>query len=195
MPTRKHITDDTFTSATSATPVGADTILFLDATDSLIKKGLVSALPAPTGDTTIYKTTADQTGITSTITNITDLSFTPVANTTYRVAAFISWQNSGASGLTLGIASASSSGISYLRGVMRASGSGGAVTQRVINIATLTENFALNDVTNGNLAQIDLIFRSNGSPVAFNLCCSNNSGGANVITIAAGSVMEVQKTT
>lgn len=146
-------------------------------------------------DTTILKTASDQTGITTTITNITGFSFTPVANTTYRVAAFISWQNSGTSGLTLGVASASASGISYIRGVMRSSGSGGGVTQRVINAATLTDNFALNDSTNGNFAQIDLIFRSNGSPVAFNLCCSNNGGGANVITIAAGSVMEVQKTT
>ena len=49
MPTRKHITDDTFVSATSASPVGADTLLFLDATDNLIKKGLVSDLPSGGG--------------------------------------------------------------------------------------------------------------------------------------------------
>jgi hypothetical protein len=45
VPTRKHITDDTFVSAPSATPVGADSFLFADASDSgNLKKTTVADL-------------------------------------------------------------------------------------------------------------------------------------------------------
>lgn len=95
MPTRKHVTEDTFTLAPTATPVGADTILFSDVSDSdNLKKCLIPDLPAPTGDTTVYKTTADQTvSWTSLMQDVTGLSFTPAASTTYRIEVFCRWIN------------------------------------------------------------------------------------------------------
>lgn len=196
MPIRKHITDGTYVSATSATPVGADTILFLDATDSLIKKGLVSDLPAPTGDTTTYKTTADQT-VTwdTTMQNVTGLSFTPVANTTYRIEVFCRWINSAptTNGAIFGHNNISTLSCPYVNGFAYAqdSATAASVTNplRANSVRTVTSTACNAD---GQMFKMDLLFRTGASPTGDFIFQASPENATGTITIAKGAVMIVQ---
>ena len=61
-------TDNAILAATSATPVGADTLWFSDATDNTIKKALISDMPGFGADGTVTSVALTETGTALTIT-------------------------------------------------------------------------------------------------------------------------------
>jgi hypothetical protein len=63
----------------------------------------------------------------------------------------------------------------------------------LLNNANTTYGFTTTN-TNGNYVQMEFMIRSTGSPVVFDLGCSNG-GYSGTITVYAGSSMEVQKVT
>jgi len=191
------------TGKTSATPASGDSLVFSDVSDSgNLKKCLISDLPAPTSDTTVYKTTSDQTfSWTTLMQDVTGLSFTPAASTSYRIEVFCRWlNNSGGTtnGAILGHNDISSLGCTYINGFAydQTTSTSASFTNPLRNNSPRTVTSSGSNL-DGQMFKMDLIFRTGASPSGnfiFQASPENSTAGATV-TIAAGAVMIVQTLT
>jgi hypothetical protein len=141
-----------------------------------------------------YTTAADQSGITHTAeVNITGLSFTPAANTTYLVTVFVSWVSSvpTANGARIGVGNITALAPLYLTGIASWTEDSANAAMAAINGSNRTA-LAANSIANGNVHQLSVMFRTDGSPGGdFNIVAQAETASATV-EIKAGSSMLVE---
>lgn len=160
----------------------------------VLEEGVLSSTG---GGTTSYKTTSDITLTWNTLMqDVTGLSFTPIANTTYRIEVFCRWiNNSGGTthGAIFGHNNIVTLGCPYINGFAYSQDSSTSTTMnnplRANSLRTVTSTA---NNTEGQMFKMDIMFRTGASPsgsFTFQGSPENTSG---TITIAKGAVMNVQ---
>mgnify|MGYP003109606008 FL=1 len=200
-------TDNAILAATAATPAGADTLWFSDATDNTIKKALISAMPGFGADGTVTSvatsngTFVDVSGgtITTTGTITADLSATgsPGATTFLRgdnvwatpAGAYTDWKLKGDGGTAVDIGDGET--VNFIGGAgldaVAASGSPNTLTYSL----DLNELTAATPVAADFIAGVDSTDNSTKKFLISNLPFTNTSGTVTSVGLSMPSAFSV----